>query len=218
MHTAFSAKLRATGWPSAGAAGIAGRQASRLAGQLPPRLGRWSWGRAGLVVPLSPPTSEWWAKGSGVPGSRRPQVFGQVVRGLPGAETDQGIRAAQSQGSASSARRAGPGVGRRAGRDSRRLTTRPAQQRASGWQRAPRSCSSSPWEEDGAQLRGQRELESQDGPCSPKPPGVEETEEPENQRRVGGPTRCRVSRPASACGPCRPCPLWQVGSWKGLGR
>lgn len=90
---------------------MAGLQASLLAAQHLPCLGCWSWGGTGLILPPPSPTPEWWAKGSGVLGAKRPQVLGQAVQGLPGTEVDQGIKAAQSRGSALSAGRAGPRVG-----------------------------------------------------------------------------------------------------------
>lgn len=81
LHTAFSAKLRAAGWPSAAAAGIAGLRASLPAGQPLPHLNCWSWGCVGLGVPLPLPTPGRRAEGSGGVGCGKPQARTHIVWG-----------------------------------------------------------------------------------------------------------------------------------------
>lgn len=92
LHTAFSAKLRAAGWPSAAAAGIAGLRASLPAGQPLPHLNCWSWGCVGLGVPLPLPT-----QGGGLralaalaAGNPRPAHTSSGAQGNWGGSRDQG--------------------------------------------------------------------------------------------------------------------------------
>lgn len=167
---------------------MAGLQASLLAAQHLPCLGCWSWGGTGLILPPPSPTPEWWAKGSGVLGAKRPQVLGQAVQGLPGTEVDQGIKAAQSGGSALSAGRAGPRVGGGG-------TARPLAQLSNGhWGgRGLQGCASLQ-EEEGAALGFPLTLKlpevGADG-------GTREQEGGWEAQGKGHP-RYRTSRPASA--------------------
>lgn len=100
LHTAFSAKLRAAGWPSAAGARMAGLQAPPPAGWPAPRLGCWPWGCTGPGAPLPLAAPGWWA-------AEHPRSPGRSS-GAPGAWGGSGgSRAAQGRGSAPS--QGGPG-------------------------------------------------------------------------------------------------------------